>query len=95
MLGLDGLSKRDPLQLLPCIHLRMRFVDETDTFSLQLYNGVCTCIDDVQETEVGFAQSSRAEADVGTDGSPTRSPGRTELHEQHVTSVMLDFGCRL
>lgn len=42
-----------------------------------------------QESKVGFARSSRAEADVGTDGSPTRSPGRIELHEQHVTSAML------
>ena len=38
---------------------------------------------------IGIANVFKAEADVGTDGSPTRLPGSArELHAQHVASVL-------
>lgn len=40
---------------------------------------------------IGHRGDFKAEADVDTDGSPTRLPGSArELHVQHVASVLVD-----
>jgi hypothetical protein len=45
-----------------------------------------------RKNTIGIANDFNAEADVDTDGSPTRSPGSgTWLHAQHVASVLGEY----
>lgn len=45
-----------------------------------------------RKNTIGIANDFNAEADVGTDGSPTRLPGSgTWLHAQHVASVLGEY----